>query len=371
MKTTKSKNILFMIHLPPPMQNSSIMGELVKESQIINNSFHSRYINLLLSRTVNETGKASIAKFVRFIIIWFDLLGKLIYSKPNLCYYTLSVSGIAFYKDCAMVVLLRIFQIKTLYHLHYKGIRNNQKRKINGFLYRYIFKNSSVILPTEQLYLDVEKYILPWNVYYCPNGIKDYQMETKLMSIPESKILKILFLSNLLTTKGVFDLIEACSILKEKGCDFKCDFIGGEGDITEKQFNTHVKQKGLTENVKYRGKRFGKLKELAYEQADVFVLPTYHPNECSPLVILEAMRHSLPVISTFEGGIPEMVKDGINGFLIPQRNVIALAERLELLVRYPQLRKQMGRDGRIKYENNFTISIFEHKLLSIVEETVK
>ncbi len=360
-----------MIHLPPPMQNSSIIGELVKESQLISNSFQSRYINLLLSRTVNETGKASITKFARFIIIWFDLLGKLIYTKPNLCYYTLSVSGIAFYKDCVMVMLLRIFQIKTIYHLHYKGIRLNQKKKINDFLYRFIFKNSSVILPTEQLYLDVEKYILPWKIYYCPNGIKDYQMETKLMSITESKVLKILFLSNLLTTKGVFDLIEACSILKRRGCNFKCDFIGGEGNITEEQFNAHVKQKGLSDNVKYRGKRFGKLKELAYEQADVFVLPTYHPNECSPLVILEAMRHSLPVISTFEGGIPEMVKDGITGFLTPQRDANALAEKLNVLIRHPQLRKQMGNEGRIKYENNFTLSIFEHKLLSILEEMVK
>jgi len=101
------------------------------------------------------------------------------------------------------------------------------------------------------------------------------------------------------------------------------------------------------------------------------VLPTYYPNECFPLVILEAMQHSLPVISTFEGGIPDMVKDGINGFLIPQRNVIALAERLELLVRYPQLRKQMGRDGRMKYENNFTLGIFEHKLLSILQDAIK
>ncbi len=101
------------------------------------------------------------------------------------------------------------------------------------------------------------------------------------------------------------------------------------------------------------------------------MLPTYYPNECFPLVILEAMQHSLPVISTFEGGIPDMVKDGINGFLIPQRNVIALAERLELLVRYPQLRKQMGRDGRIKYENNFTLGIFEHKLLSILQDAIK
>ncbi|HHV87124.1 MAG TPA: glycosyltransferase [Petrimonas sp.] len=369
--STKQKNILYLLHLPPPVHGSSIVGEFVKESLLINNSFHGRYINLLMSRSVNETGKTSLIKLFRFVTIWFELFGKLIYRRPNLCYYALSTTGAAFYKDCLMVGLLRLFQIRTIYHLHNKGVRQNQNKKINNLLYRFVFKNSSVILLSEQLYLDVERYVLPWKVYYCPNGIKDYQMEAELFSLPEAKIFKILFLSNLFTTKGVFDLIDACSLLKEKGYLFKCDFIGGEGDVNEEQFNDYVKQKRLTEHVKYLGKRFGKLKEMAYEQADVFVLPTYYPNECFPLVILEAMQHSLPVISTFEGGIPDMVKDGINGFLIPQRNVIALEERLELLLRYPLLRKQMGKDGRIKYENNFTLNIFEHKLLSILQDAIK
>jgi glycosyltransferase involved in cell wall biosynthesis len=367
----KQKDILYLLHLPPPVHGSSIVGEFVKESPLINNSFHGRYINLLMSRSVNETGKTSFIKLFRFVAIWIELFGKLIHRRPDLCYYALSTTGAAFYKDCFLVGLLRIFHVKTIYHLHNKGIRHNQHKKVNDLLYRFVFKNTSVILLSEQLYLDVERYVLPWKVYYCPNGIKDYQVETELLSLQEDKTLKILFLSNLFTTKGVFDLIEACSLLKEKGYRFTCDFIGGEGDVNEEQFNNYVKQKKLTNQVKYLGKRFGKLKEMAYEQADVFVLPTYYPNECFPLVILEAMQHSLPVISTFEGGIPDMVKDGINGFLIPQRNVIALAERLELLVRYPLLRKQMGKDGRMKYENNFTLSIFEHKLLSILQDAIK
>ncbi|HHT29556.1 MULTISPECIES: glycosyltransferase [Petrimonas] len=368
---SKRKDIIYLLHLPPPVHGSSIVGEFIKESLLINNAFHCRYINLLMSRYVNETGKTSLAKMFRLVIIWFDLLGKLLHRKPDLCYFALSTTSAAFYKDCILVGLLRIFNVKIIYHLHNKGIRQSQKRKINDLLYRFVFKNSSVILLSERLYLDVEKYVLPWKVYYCPNGIKDYQVETELLSLPGDKPFRILFLSNLFESKGVYDLIEACAILKEKGYSFVCNFIGGEGDIDEEQFNDCVRQKMLTEQVKYLGKRFGKLKEMAYEQADVFVLPTYYPNECFPLVILEAMQHSLPVISTFEGGIPDMVKDGINGFLIPQRNAAALAERLELLIRYPQLRKQMGLDGRRSYENNFTLGIFEHRLLAILQDAIK
>lgn len=363
----KQKNILYLLHLPPPVHGSSMVGEFVKDSQLINNGFRGRYINLLMSRSVHETGKTNVVKMFRFVLIWFQLFAELIRRKPDLCYYALTTTGAAFRKDCLLVALLRGFRVKTIYHLHNKGIKRNQEKKMNDFLYRFVFKNSDVILLSEHLYPDVAKYVSPDKVYYCPNGIKDHKTN---FSLRKATPFKILFLSNLIKTKGVFDLIDACALLLNKGCRLNCDFVGGEGDVTEEQFNAYVKQKGLTEHIKYLGKRFGKPKEMAYGQANVFVLPTHYPNECFPLVILEAMQHGLPVISTFEGGIPDMVEDGITGFLIPQHNVDALAERIELLMLNPILREQMGRSGKIKYENNFTLHIFEHKLLFILQDAI-
>lgn len=77
------------------------------------------------------------------------------------------------------------------------------------------------------------------------------------------------------------------------------------------------------------------------------------------------MQFSLPIISTFEGGIPDVVKDGINGFLVPQRDAQALADKLEVLIVNPLLRKEMGFAGRKLYEEKFTIEIFEKRLLEI------
>ena len=77
------------------------------------------------------------------------------------------------------------------------------------------------------------------------------------------------------------------------------------------------------------------------------------------------MQFSLPIISTFEGGIPDVVKDGINGFLVPQRDAQALADKLEVLIVNPLLRKEMGFAGRKLYEEKVTIEIFEKRLLEI------
>ncbi len=134
-------NILFMLHLPPPVHGSSIVGELVKESKIINESFHARYLNIIMSRKVEETGKTSLRKIVRLVEIWLLLLVKLIHRRPRLCYYSLTTTGGAgFFKDVILISLLRLFHVKIIYHIHNKGIKQFQKKKLNHILYRFVFK---------------------------------------------------------------------------------------------------------------------------------------------------------------------------------------------------------------------------------------
>lgn len=359
-----------MLHLPPPVHGSSIVGKLVKESNIINERFYGRFINLILSRNVNESGKTSLNKIIRYISIWFNLLVKLLQRKPDLCYYALTTTGAGLYKDVLLIVLLRLFNVKIIYHIHNKGILHAKKNKLNHILYRFVFDNTKVIMLSKHLYYDVQTYVTPDRVYYCPNGIKDYQPDVAILDLHENKPFNILFFSNLIEEKGVFVLVEACSMLKDKGYEFQCDFVGGEGDVSEQQFNTFVQQKGLNEQVKYLGKRYGQLKEMSFEQADVFVLPSRY--DCFPLVVLEAMQHSLPVITANEGGMPDMVDDGYNGYLLsPYNDAQALAEMLEHLLLNPSLRKEMGQNGRIKYEKSFTYPVFEQNLLSILQDVIK
>ncbi len=361
------KNILFLLHLPPPVHGSTIVGKLMKESKVINESFQGRYINLILSKNVQESGKTNLKKLLRFTVIWFYLLGKLIHRKPDLCYYALTTTGSGFKKDVLLIALLRLFRVKIVYHIHNKGIIFAQKNRINHLLYRFVFKNCRVILLSQYLYYDIEAYVSQDRVYICPNGIQDYQPNTAFLTRLENKPFKILFFSNLIEEKGVFVLVEACSILRDKGYTFQCDFVGGEGDVSEGQLITFVKERELTDQVKYLGKRFGKLKETAFEHADVFVLPTR--NDCLPLTILEAMRHALPVISTLEGGIQDMVDEGNTGFLISRYDdAVALAEKIEYLLTHPSLRKQMGANGRVKYEKNFTLQMFEQRMNNILSE---
>ena len=104
-------------------------------------------------------------------------------------------------------------------------------------------------------------------------------------------------------------------------------------------------------------------------KSDIFVLPTY--NDCFPLVLLEAMSFSLPIISTFEGGIPDIVNDELTGYLVQQRDSVALAEKIELLIQNPDLRKKMGIAGRKIFLQKFTLDKFENRLISILQPVIQ
>lgn len=365
----KSKKILFLLHVPPPVHGSSIVGLSIKESLTINKAFECNYINLLASKNVAETGNVNLKKIFEFVITLGQVLWSIICNRPHLCYLALTATGAAFYKDLLLVALLKAFRIKRIYHLHNKGVSLNQYKTTNRICYHFVFSGAEVILLSDHLYADIQLFVSVSKVHICPNGIVYQDRNINLTIKNQDKVVQILFLSNLIVSKGVFVLLEACVMLKKKEIPFECVFIGGEGDLTAAQFNERVIQLGLSDQVSYQGKKYGEEKNQAFLEADIFAFPTYE--DCFPLVLLEAMSYSLPVVSTFDGGIPDIVENGITGFLVSQQDAVALADKLELLIQNPGLRLSMRAAGRKKYEQEFTQDIFENRLVEILHKVIE
>ena len=109
----------------------------------------------------------------------------------------------------------------------------------------------------------------------------------------------------------------------------------------------------LSYHVFAHGKIIGAEKIKMFQQSDLFVFPTYY--DCFPLALLEAMDFGLPIISTFEGGIQDIVIDNYNGLLIKQKDTKALIEKISLLISQPELRKKMGINGNRLFNEKFNI----------------
>lgn len=364
------KKILFILHVPPPVHGSSMVGKYIKESLPINETFDTRYINLGTSTKVDQIGKGGFLKIVKYINIILKTAYNIIFHRPQLAYIAMTAKGGAFYKDVLIAFLLKIFHIKLVIHFHNKGVAVNQEKKLDHYLYRKVFKNTKVILLSKYLYADVKKYVAKKDVFYCPNGIPE--MPVELIDRTHKKgTVQLLFLSNLIESKGVFVLLEALYTLHKKNVDFYCNFIGGEGDISALIFQKKVEELGLTNKVSYLGKKYGVDKNEYFLNADIFIFPTFYHNETFGLVNLEAMQYALPVISTFEGGIPEVVVNENTGFLVNQKNVIDLSKKIEALINNKDLRIKMGENGRNRFKEKFTIEIFENCLTNILHQIVR
>ncbi len=366
----KFPRVLFILHTPPPVHGSSMVGQYINESEIINNSFNCRYINLSTSRSVDEMGKNPLQKIVRYLSLLWKVLVQLIRFKPQLCYIAITSKGLAFYKDTVVVFLVKLFGVKLVYHFHNKGVSTREHKPFDNFIYKKVFKNAEVILLSKYLYPDIHKYVPENRVHYCPNGIPDKIITNNQKKDSRNSIVEILFLSNLIKSKGIFILLEALRELQKKELRFHCTIVGGESDITSEILQRKLDEMELNDLVCFVGKKTGYDKQLIFYNADIFAFPTFYHYECFPLVLLEAMQFSLPVVSTFEGGIPDVVEDGVTGFLVPQRKADALAEKLELLIKDPGLRTQMGSAGRLKYEREFTLQIFEERLKQSLKKII-
>jgi len=127
--------------------------------------------------------------------------------------------------------------------------------------------------------------------------------------------------------------------------------IIGDGPLRE-QLETAVRQLSIDQAVVFTGIRQDIFRLL--QTADIFVLPS-RDREGLGIAIIEAMATGLPVVGTDLGGIPEVIEDGENGFLVSPGNSGQLAEALKKLIDDREMRKDMGYRGRKRFEEKFTL----------------
>jgi len=362
----KSK-ILFILHLPPPVHGSSMVGQYIKDSKLVDNAFHTRFINLSTSLTIDEIGKNPILKIGRYFKIVFKLIKYLLGFKPETVYLAITAKGVGFYKDLPLALLVKLFGKKLVLHYHNKGVSNYQHKLLDNLFYYILFKNSKVILLSERLYKDVSKYVKEENVFFCPNGIPVINPEEKISS-KKNSVPKLFFLSNLIEAKGVYVLLDALKILNDCGVEFDCNLVGGEGDISLMKLNKKINDLKLQNCVAYLGKKYNDDKYEIFQSSDIFLFPTFYHNECFPLVLLEAMMFGLPVISTNEGGITDIVKNGETGFIVDKQNQEKLAEKIKHLIDNPEKASLIGEKGRKHFLEKYTLEVFERRIVHILNQ---
>lgn len=361
--------VLFILHLPPPVHGAAMMGKYIHDSKLVNGKFDCHYINLSTAKDLADIGKVGMKKLINFIGLLRKIRKEVRKLRPQLVYVTPNACGGAFYKDFIVVEMLKRMGCKVVVHYHNKGVATRQNCKFDDCLYRKFFKGIKVILLSEKLYDDVKKYVKREDVFFCPNGIPENISANSKEERTINAVPRILFLSNLLESKGVIVLLDALKILKDKGYSFICNFVGGEtSEIDSARFKAEVEKRYLNNMALYIGRKYGVDKDAVFEQSDVFVFPTFYHNETFGLVNLEAMEHKLPIVTTDEGGITDVVKNGKNGLISEKKNPISLAKCIEVLITDKDLCEKMGEEGYRMFKRDYTLSAFEKHFADCVNK---
>ena len=186
---------------------------------------------------------------------------------------------------------------------------------------------------------------------------------------PASGKVKIILTARMIVEKGIFLLTEAAEKLRTEYED-KAEFwlVGGlddhPGAITKEQLDEVCD----VNYIKWLGYRTD-VKELL-QQSHIVAFPSYYM-EGLPKSLIEACAIGRPIITTQSIGCKDTVDDCINGFLIPPKDVDALASKLRVLIDNPEMRESMGKASRAKAEKEFSLDVVIEKHLKIYNELVE
>lgn len=172
-----------------------------------------------------------------------------------------------------------------------------------------------------------------------------------------SNEINIVIVASLVENKGHRYLFEALSKIVETRNNIRLRVVG-DGPL-KFQLSDYSKSLGIDEYTEFLGTRDDVPAIL--KTSDILVLPSIK-REGLGIALVEAMCQGKPVIGTNIGGIPEVIEDGVNGYLVPPGDSDALAEKLDLLINDKDKRKRMGIEGRKRFEEKFDASIMINKI---------
>lgn len=172
---------------------------------------------------------------------------------------------------------------------------------------------------------------------------------------------EILCVGRLVPAKGQRILIEAVAHLLAEGRELALRFIGDGPDAGE--LATLVRNLKLGHSVVFEGAVNQDAIRSFYATADLFVLASFA--EGIPVVLMEAMAMEVPCIATAINGIPELIRDGIDGVLVAPSDVLGLATAIARFMEDPGLRESLGRAGRRRVQSAYEIGISADRLATV------
>lgn len=291
-------------------------------------------------------------------------------TRPDIAHICTAV-GASFLKNGVCVAWTRLRGGRVVLHPHCSFERLYAGPRIWKWYCRRIFRLSSAIVVLSKEWEALRTLLPGLAVHHLPNAIdqRPYRALAGRRTAPDGRPVRILYLGHLGEAKGTLDLLEAFRALDPAGRRLELELVGDVLDEREEErlAAAVAAEPGAGKRTVRVPPVSGEAKRACFEKADIFAFPSYA--EGMPMAVLEAMASGLPVVATAVGGIPELVKDGENGLLVPAGDPARLAAALGRLVSDAALRSGMGRRGS-DMAGAHDMDVYAGKLAAIYESII-
>lgn len=349
---SNKKKLLILGKLPPPYMGPSVAFEILINSGLKDN-FELLYLDVKANETLATLGKFSIKKVITNLSIYFKLIKILLTKRPDIVLIPISQATLGFLKDSVFLYICFLCRSKVMIQLRgsdFKRWLDNASSITRMFVAFTLKIPKGVIVLGHNLKYLFRDFFPEHRIYVVPNGgnynIPEHQYNTDYP-------VKLIYLANLQSSKGIEDVIDAITILhREQPGTFVMDIIGEwRKNETKEKCLAIIQKENLP--VTFYSSSVSKNKFEYLLKSDLFIFTPREP-EGHPWVIVEAMASGLPVISTDKGAIIESVIDQVNGFIVKPSSPVEIAERAKQLISDSGLRISMGKKSRELYKQKFT-----------------
>ena len=294
----------------------------------------------------------------------------------DVIYLTVSESLAGNVKDLVIYALCFRQLHRMAIHLHGgAGMRDIMRgggalRAINAFFLKRL--GGAIVLGESQR--EIYGGVVPdERIHVVPNFAEDglfTTVERIGAKFTQPPPLRVLFLSNLLPGKGHDELVDAFMSLDElTKASIRVDLAGGfESEGQKEAFLSRV---AGDDRIRYHGTVAGEQKRALFEHAHVFCLPTYYPYEGQPISLLEAYASGCAVITTNHSGIPDVFRDGVNGFEVAKRSVTELRLALERALSAPDQLRQMATTNFTTAHATYRTSEYQRAVSEIIASVAR
>lgn len=356
--------ILVVGQTPPPFGGQAVMIEELLKADFKQIELY--HVRMSFSDDMDSVGRFQFKKiWVLFKTIWMVWSARVRHGASVLYYPPAGPNKVPVIRDILLLCATRWMFKKVIFHFHAGGVstfRGNLPGVLR-FFFDIAYNKPTLAIRTSELNPDDGEALRAQRSIVVPNGIRDMSDRVSSSTAADGEPLKILFTGVLIPSKGVRVLVEAFNLVRSQYPNVELKLMGRWGD---KSFEMEIKQylmdNGLDDKVEFYGVLSGLEKFKAFASCDIFCFPSYFEAESFGLVIAEAMQFAKPIVSTEWRGIPSVVSNERNGFLVPIMDAISVSEKLLLLCESRELRAKMGEESRRIFCREFSIEKFYERM---------